>query len=98
MTECVELPQAAAPAARGRPERGRVVRPTRRRLGHHRLARRTRGRPVGAAAAIWCAAGARQLVTGCVPNLLMISMVVLTVQTVAVIATGTSRSCYSTSR
>jgi hypothetical protein len=39
-------------------------------------------------AAIWSAAGARKLVTGCVPSLVMISMVVLTVQTVAAIATG----------
>ena len=39
-------------------------------------------------AAIWFAAGARKLVTGCVPSLVMISMVVLTVQTVAAIATG----------
>jgi hypothetical protein len=34
-------------------------------------------------AAIWFAAGARKLVTGYVPSVVMISMVVLTVQTVA---------------
>jgi hypothetical protein len=39
-------------------------------------------------AAIWLTAGIRKLATGAVPSLVMISLVVLTVQTVAAIATG----------
>ena len=39
-------------------------------------------------AAIWLTAGLRKLVTGAVPGLVMISLIVLTVQTVAAIATG----------
>jgi hypothetical protein len=39
-------------------------------------------------AAIWVTAGLRKLVTGSVPSLVTISVVVLTVQTVAAIATG----------
>jgi hypothetical protein len=39
-------------------------------------------------AAIWLTAGIRKLVTGTVPGLVGISMIVLTVQTVAAIATG----------
>lgn len=39
-------------------------------------------------AIIWLTAGVRKLLTGSVPSLVMISMAVLTVQTVAVIATG----------
>jgi hypothetical protein len=39
-------------------------------------------------AAIWLTAGIRKLVTGSVPGLVTISLVVLTVQTVAAIATG----------
>lgn len=39
-------------------------------------------------AAIWCTAGLRKLVTGSVPGLVTISLIVLTVQTVAAIATG----------
>lgn len=39
-------------------------------------------------AAIWVTAGLRKLVTGRVPSLLVISMVVLTIQTAAAIATG----------
>jgi hypothetical protein len=39
-------------------------------------------------AAIWLTAGARKLLTGCVPSLVTISMAVLTVQTAAAIATG----------
>jgi hypothetical protein len=38
--------------------------------------------------AIWVTAGLRKLFTGNVPSLLMISLVVLTIQTVAAIATG----------
>jgi hypothetical protein len=38
--------------------------------------------------AIWVTAGLRKLITGRVPSLLMISMVVLTIQTAAAIATG----------
>jgi hypothetical protein len=38
--------------------------------------------------AIWATAGLRKLITGRVPSLLMISMVVLTIQTAAAIATG----------
>lgn len=39
-------------------------------------------------AAIWFTAGLRKLVTGSVPGLVMISLIVLTLQTVAAIATG----------
>jgi hypothetical protein len=39
-------------------------------------------------AAIWVTAGLRKLVTGSIPSLVTISVVVLTVQTVAAIATG----------
>jgi hypothetical protein len=39
-------------------------------------------------AAIWLTAGLRKLVTGSVPGLVMISLIVLTVQTVAAIVTG----------
>jgi hypothetical protein len=39
-------------------------------------------------AAIWLTAGLRKLLTGSVPSLVMISLAVLTVQTVAAIATG----------
>ena len=39
-------------------------------------------------AAIWLTAGLSKLVTGAVPGLVMISLIVLTVQTVAAIATG----------
>jgi hypothetical protein len=39
-------------------------------------------------AAIWLTAGVRKLLTGSVPSLVMISLAVLTVQTVAAIATG----------
>jgi hypothetical protein len=39
-------------------------------------------------AAIWLTAGLRKLLTGAVPGLVMISLIVLTVQTVAAIVTG----------
>src|SRR5271155_2475695 len=49
------------------------------------------GRDVGVLAmlaAIWVTAGLRKLVTGTVPSLLTISMIVLTVQAVVAVATG----------
>jgi hypothetical protein len=55
------------------------------------LAASIAGRDVGLwamLAAIWLTAGLRKLATGSVPGLVMISLIVLTVQTVAAIATG----------
>ncbi len=43
---------------------------------------------VAATAAVWLTAAVRKVVTGCVPGLLMISALVLTLQTALVVATG----------
>jgi hypothetical protein len=43
---------------------------------------------VAAAVVVWLTAAVRKVVTGCVPGLLMISALVLTLQTVLVVATG----------
>ena len=45
-------------------------------------------RPVAMLAAIWFTAGMRKLVTKSVPGLMAISLMVLTLQTLAAIATG----------
>jgi len=88
MTECLELPRPLlllrtagwnAAESFGLPVAGYVV------------AASIAGRNAGLWAmlgAIWFTAAVRKLVTGSVPSLVMISMVVLTVQTVAAIATG----------
>jgi hypothetical protein len=60
-------------------------------LGAYALAAWLAGRDAGLwamLAAIWVTAGLRKLVTRSVPSLVMISLMVLTVQTVAAIATG----------
>jgi len=59
--------------------------------GAYLLAAALAGRDAGLwamLAAIWLTAGLRKILTGSVPGLVMISLVVLTVQTVAAIATG----------
>jgi hypothetical protein len=88
MSECVELPGRLrllrtvgwnATEAFGLPVAG------------YAIASSLAGRDAGLwamLAAIWLTAGVRKLVTGRVPSLLMISMVVLTIQTAAAIATG----------
>src|SRR5580704_16183174 len=60
-------------------------------LGAYAIAAWLWGRDVGVLAmlaAIWVTAGLRKLVTGSVPSLLTISMIVLTVQAVVAVATG----------
>ena len=88
MTECLELPRPLylmrtagwnAAEAFGLP------------VGGYALAAWLGGRNAGLwamLAAIWITAGIRKLVTGSVPSLVLISMVVLTVQTAAAVATG----------
>jgi hypothetical protein len=88
MTECVELPRPLmllrtagwnAAESFGLP------------VGGYALAAAFAGRTAGLWAmlgAIWFTAAVRKLVTGSVPSLVTISMVVLTVQTAAAIATG----------
>jgi hypothetical protein len=60
-------------------------------LGAYAVAASLAGRTAGLwamLAAIWLTAGARKLLTGSVPSLVLISMAVLTVQTAVAIATG----------
>ena len=88
MTECLELPRPLlllrtagwnAAEAFGLP------------VAAYALAAWLGGRNAGLWAmlgAIWLTAGIRRLVTGAVPSLVLISMVVLTVQTVVSVATG----------
>ena len=88
MSECLELPRL-----------GRLVRTAGLNaaesfglpVGGYAVAAALAGRNAGLwamLAAIWVTAVIRKLVTGSVPSLVMISMVVLTVQTVAAIVTG----------
>ena len=88
MSECLELPRVGrllrtaglnAAESFGLP------------VGGYAVAASLAGRDAGLwamLAAIWVTAVIRKLVTGSVPSLVMISLVVLTVQTVAAIATG----------
>jgi hypothetical protein len=88
MTECLELPRPVlllrtagwnAAEAFGLP------------VASYALAAWLAGRNAGLwamLAAIWVTAGIRKLVTGAVPSLVLISMVVLTVQTAVSVATG----------
>jgi hypothetical protein len=88
MSECLELPRPArllrtvglnAAESFGLPVAG------------YALAASLAGRDAGLwamLAAIWVTAAVRKLATGSVPSLVVISLVVLTVQTVAAIATG----------
>jgi hypothetical protein len=88
MSECVELPARRhllltvgwnAAESFGLPVAGYVIASS---LG---------GRDAGLwamLAAVWVTAGLRKLITGHVPGLIMIAMVVLTIQTAAAIATG----------
>jgi hypothetical protein len=88
MTECVELPR---PLVLLRTAGWNAAESFGLPVGGYALAAAFAGRTAGLWAmlgAIWFTAAIRKLVTGSVPSLVTISMVVLTVQTAAAIATG----------
>ncbi len=88
MTECLELPR---PVGLLRTAGWNLAEAFGLPTGAYIVAASLAGRDAGLwamLAAIWLTAGIRKLVTGAVPGLLMISLVVLTVQTVAAIASG----------
>jgi hypothetical protein len=88
MPECVELPR---PAQLVRTAGVNLAESFGLPTGAYVLAASLAGRNAGLwamLATIWLTAVCRKLVTGAVPSLVMISLIVLTVQTVAAIATG----------
>lgn len=88
MSECLELPR---PLRLARTAGLNLAESFGLPTGAYLLAAALAGRDAGLwamLAAIWLTAGLRKLLTGAVPGLVVISLVVLTVQTVAAIATG----------
>jgi hypothetical protein len=88
MPECLELPR---PVQLVRTAGWNLAESFGLPTGAYLLAASLAGRNAGLwamLAAIWLTAGIRKVTTGAVPGLVMISLVVLTVQTVAAIATG----------
>jgi hypothetical protein len=88
MPECLELPR---PVLLVRTAGWNLAESFGLPTGAYLLAASLAGRDAGLWAmlgAIWLTAGLRKLLTGAVPGLVMISLIVLTVQTVAAIVTG----------